>query len=568
MKTLLKKVFALTAMLLVNAVAFATTDVKITVPGDLPYGEGYLMTYVNFNSSLDFTNAEGIKAYAAKKKSDKDGTIQSLTLTPVERVPAGMALLIKADEAGDYLIPITDTPDAVTTDLVAVSEPLDLYDAITSSYGAFVAGPTLLMKGQYFDFNTWSEAEAVGFFAPTMPAAAGTDILPAGSVYLPITQADNWGWSPGYVALKFADAPSTATECTTIAEVRALAEGTEFALSSMGMQATVVGQTLVLLQDETGGIFVSAEDTDGLNAGDLLMGTVKGIVSRQIGVSAAEADLSGLMVAMSSEPVVTEPGDLATAFEDGYLQQLVKLTNLTVHISDGKLTVEDEEGASVQLTTVIYAEGIAAILQNLKDGDIIEEMTGCAVISDANSIYVQYGITDAYFFDPVTITLKEDEPAGNYEAELSFDSSRLPNWQFPTEVKKGEALTIPYIIESYADDLKNVVVTLVVDNQETDSQTFETIAADPEMGIGEQLGSFSYTPSEDGQFTFKLTMTFDGAEETLETEEVTILVTPATGIGTVLAGKTKAEMFDLQGRRVAAPVRGVYVVDGKKVVLK
>ena len=42
----------------------------------------------------------------------------------------------------------------------------------------------------------------------------------------------------------------------------------------------------------------------------------------------------------------------------------------------------------------------------------------------------------------------------------------------------------------------------------------------------------------------------------------------STGIEAVESVETSGSMFDLQGRRVMQPTKGLYIVDGKKVVLK
>ena len=45
-----------------------------------------------------------------------------------------------------------------------------------------------------------------------------------------------------------------------------------------------------------------------------------------------------------------------------------------------------------------------------------------------------------------------------------------------------------------------------------------------------------------------------------------------TGIGASLVnseeGKVNSAVYDLQGRRVAQPTKGLYIVDGKKVIVK
>ena len=44
--------------------------------------------------------------------------------------------------------------------------------------------------------------------------------------------------------------------------------------------------------------------------------------------------------------------------------------------------------------------------------------------------------------------------------------------------------------------------------------------------------------------------------------------TETTGIKNVESVKGEGEVYNLKGQRVAAPTKGLYVVDGKKVVLK
>ncbi len=44
----------------------------------------------------------------------------------------------------------------------------------------------------------------------------------------------------------------------------------------------------------------------------------------------------------------------------------------------------------------------------------------------------------------------------------------------------------------------------------------------------------------------------------------------ATGIESLIANEKSAsnEVFDLQGRRVVRPAKGIYIVNGKKIVVK
>ncbi len=44
---------------------------------------------------------------------------------------------------------------------------------------------------------------------------------------------------------------------------------------------------------------------------------------------------------------------------------------------------------------------------------------------------------------------------------------------------------------------------------------------------------------------------------------------PGTGLTTLKAGpETSGKVYDLQGRQVVRPVKGLYIVGGKKIVIK
>lgn len=575
MKTNFKKFFAVMMLTLISGVAFAKTEVEIVVPDTYPVADGYVMTYVNFNYAIDFTDAEGIKAYAAKKKSDDYGSIEALILEPVFKIPAGTPVILKAEVAGSYRIPLTNEPEVFETDLQASAQDIDFYDVVTNKYGAFLTGPAVLAEGTYTDYNTYSQKTGVGFFPAiaARPAAAGTDFLPAGTVYLPITEADDWYWSAQYVALLFSDAPAPdVVEVNHIEEVLVLEPGTEFKLTLGDYPSvTYANEEFFVIEDTGKGIFVKAANS--FQAGDILMGTISGVYSIEGGSFIDNADISGVSAPYNFgwEAEETTLGD---AFVD-YVQKLVKLTNLTVHTTQVtndwggtsiKRSIEDQDGTEVELNSILG--GAIEAIESLNDGDIIEELQGYAVIVSEASALLQMGLIPSYFFDPTYIKVQQ-APVGNYEVELAYDNSRLDNWQFPTEVKNGTEIKIPYTVESYGDDLNNVVVKLIVNGQEAGTQTVESIVTDEEMGEGSYSGLFTYTPTEEGVLAFKLTLTFDGAQETYETEVVNITVTTPTGIWAITGNKEKAPMYDLQGRRVTAPAKGgVYILEGKKVMVK
>jgi hypothetical protein len=48
-----------------------------------------------------------------------------------------------------------------------------------------------------------------------------------------------------------------------------------------------------------------------------------------------------------------------------------------------------------------------------------------------------------------------------------------------------------------------------------------------------------------------------------------VTVTPATGIHAVVEDSKNANViYDLQGRRIYKPAKGIYVINGKKILIK
>ena len=87
----------------------------------------------------------------------------------------------------------------------------------------------------------------------------------------------------------------------------------------------------------------------------------------------------------------------------------------------------------------------------------------------------------------------------------------------------------------------------------------ESYGADP-LGIGNAI----LTITEAG--TYDVTFTFNQA-----TKEVSATAVPSVtdGISQIASDiKTKKVIYNLQGQRISAPKQGVYIINGKKVVLK
>lgn len=101
----------------------------------------------------------------------------------------------------------------------------------------------------------------------------------------------------------------------------------------------------------------------------------------------------------------------------------------------------------------------------------------------------------------------------------------------------------------------------------------EEVFAQVEVRYGEALPEAPvYTPESNSEFIY----TFEGWEgdtyETMPAHDVTytakIKSTPTAIDGIAADGKATGKVYDLQGRRVLRAVRGIYVIDGRKVMVK
>ena len=100
----------------------------------------------------------------------------------------------------------------------------------------------------------------------------------------------------------------------------------------------------------------------------------------------------------------------------------------------------------------------------------------------------------------------------------------------------------------------------------------ETVIASYEVAYGESLPEAPvYNREDDQEFTY----TFEGWQgdvfTTMPAHDVVytaIIKSTPTAIDAILASDGQLKVYDLQGRRVERPVKGIYVINGKKVMIK
>ena len=100
----------------------------------------------------------------------------------------------------------------------------------------------------------------------------------------------------------------------------------------------------------------------------------------------------------------------------------------------------------------------------------------------------------------------------------------------------------------------------------------ETVIASYEVAYGESLPEAPvYNREDDQEFTYTFEGWLGDVFTTMPAHDVVytaIIKSTPTAIDAILASDGQLKVYDLQGRRVERPVKGIYVINGKKVMIK
>lgn len=427
----MKKVLSLLSLLTVVVMGMYAQNaedegsVVIDMSGAVTADDGFLKTFCS-TVDLDFSAVDGIKAYVGTKNFDTYNSVQSVTLRPIDVVPAGTGVVLKSVEGKTYTIPVPEfvVPEEFSNDLVGVAADVDIYDAVKTNYwNEFESGPSLLARKNVTDYDyttgEYVTIDALGFFPVDKPAAAGTDFIKAGDAYLPIGDGEWDSWTYTFLKLVFTDAEVAAYN--NIAELTALPvepspDGTP---ATLNMQYTAdvtwTNGSYMAVQDYTGGIFMEVPEGVSVKAGDILSGSFTGkyenVLYPFLFVSPL-TDGSTLMVLNGDGAPEPKAVALDAAYEADNIMRYVKISDLSVRVEKGNYGSSDfylynADGTEVYLNNAFSA--VYDVLQNVEDGDQFEEVVGYAFIVPDDSPYLLYNY-DKYEFVPVSMKKKEAAP--------------------------------------------------------------------------------------------------------------------------------------------------------------
>lgn len=290
-----KLLYTLCAVALLSAKAQA--QVEIAVGNDLMFDGKYATTF-SCDQPIDFSRAQGIKAYTVKISLTGewyDDSYETYALiTEVKRVPANTGILILANEAKTYQLPTAQGEVAPLTnnDLVAATERLDAAHYLADDGYYLVEGLATLQDNELFTMNGYQKASTgihqTGFnlLLPSIDDngyyVEGEAFVEPGTAYLYLKDTDEKEYCSilpsGYFydlccyQLKYADeVGQNVVDAANIAEAKAMADGTEVRVMLNNAQVTYVSTKEFVIEDESCGILVESSYSQ-FQPGDILNG--------------------------------------------------------------------------------------------------------------------------------------------------------------------------------------------------------------------------------------------------------------------------------------------------------
>ena len=273
-------------------------------------------------------------------------------------------------------------------------------------------------------------------------------------------------------------------------------------------------------------------------------------------------------------------------------------SNLTGHISEISLTVipTDEyeaDGSSFEITIVEPADPWVTLDENsttlpeASNGETEIKVKRTIKANQWNTICFPFAMTKAQVYE----AFGEDVQVANFESYEVLDDLTGINVVFGDAGldKLGLEANYPYIIKT-SKDLTEFIVTSRIEPNEDNAYTEYAEGRGPNREVygtfygtlkaGGKVpanclflngGDFWYSTGKSNIKAFRGYFEFVDVLASLETAASKVKMVfrdETTGIKNVIVETANDDMYDLQGRRIVNPDKGVYIKNGKKVVVK
>lgn len=273
-------------------------------------------------------------------------------------------------------------------------------------------------------------------------------------------------------------------------------------------------------------------------------------------------------------------------------------SNLTGNISEISLTViptaeYEAEGSTFEITIVepadpwITLDENSTTLPEASDGETAIKVKRTLKANQWNTICFPFAMTAAQVYE----AFGEDVQVANFESYEVLDNLTGINVVFGDAGldKWGLVANYPYIIKT-SKDLTEFIVTSRIEPDEDNAYTEYAEGRGPSRNVygtfygtlkaGGKVpanclflngGDFWYSTGQSNIKAFRGYFEFVDVLASLETANSKVKMVfrgETTDIKDVTVETANDDMYDLQGRRIVNPDKGIYIKNGKKVVIK
>ena len=376
---------------------------------------------------------------------------------------------------------------------------------------------------------------------------------------------------------------------TTIAAVKALASGATFKLNLTGAQVVYIDgeKKNIYVRDASGAIdlYNGGGFTTALQTGDILSGTIEGTYSPYKNLPEIKdiTDIS-VLTATNNQTVLAKTIAGTTEAIAANLCDLVKIENTEITESSGKYYVGTNSdiqlydnfsvGYTVNTDEAVDVSGIATVYNTTYE--LFPRFVEDIVYLD-NSVAVSIGEAGmATFSSTKALDFTGVDAIAAYTAKATSDGKitftriyKVPaNTGLLLRNALGEAegavaavnVPVATVATAVSDNNLIAVDTEIASLPSTDGTKANYIlnkvngnlgfyrAADKKVAAGK-----AYLQIDTSEARSFFAISFDDE---------------ATGISSVKVSQSAGQVYDLQGRHVAQPTKGLYIVNGKKVIIK
>ena len=273
-------------------------------------------------------------------------------------------------------------------------------------------------------------------------------------------------------------------------------------------------------------------------------------------------------------------------------------SNLTGHISEISLTViptaeYEAEGSSFEITIVEPADPWVTLDENsttlpeASDGETEIKVKRTIKANQWNTICFPFAMTEAQVYE----AFGEDVQVANFESyevlddltgiNVVFGDAGLGQWglmaNYPYIIKTSKDLT-EFIVTSRIEPDENYAYTEYAEGRGPNKKVYGTFYGTLKAGgkvpancLFLNGGDFWYSTGQSNIKAFRGYFDFVDGLASLEnaaSNAKMVFRGETTDIKDVTVETANDDMYDLQGRRIVNPDKGIYIKNGKKVVIK